>query len=266
MNFLKKIDHYLLTNHPVLWRTKVHYFVLFSLILGNIVMAVISNAFLKSPHIGIAYISILGVVLLVFMTLMWLVSQSRIKIKTYRFWDEVLTFGVYMFCALSLFMNFMVLIQMPIIKVSGGHYEFVPSYVIGMSVFVFVLAILVYLITHTGVANILGVIILHSITVPLSGLLIGMPIIYLGLFFMLFPLFYFIAENNSVYRFIRYFLIPYIPLALLLASVYIYESLDNDIQTSIPIWMIIPLLMMGLDLFRLKNKLLHSILGCALDV
>lgn len=206
-------------------------------------MAIISKALSKSPHIGIAYISILGVVLLVFMTLTWLVSQSRIKIKTYRFWDEVLTFGVYMFCASSLFINFMVLIQMPIIKVSGGHYEFVPSYVLGMNIFVFVLAILVYLIAHTGVANILGIIILHLVLPLFSGVLGGIPAIYLTLFLTLFSVFYFIPENNPVYRFIRYFLIPYIPLALLLCAIYIYESLDNHIQTSIPIWIIIPLLM-----------------------
>ena len=34
--FLKKIDHYLLLRYPVLWETRVHFVVFYSLILGNV--------------------------------------------------------------------------------------------------------------------------------------------------------------------------------------------------------------------------------------
>jgi len=99
MNFFKKIDHYLLINHPVLWRTKVHYFVLFSLILGNIVAVGLGCFSIKwFGAIDLEIIPIVIWVLNVFVILLWLITQARNKIKYYRFWDEVLTYSIYVLC------------------------------------------------------------------------------------------------------------------------------------------------------------------------
>jgi len=106
MNFLKKIDHYLLTNHPVLWRTKVHYFVLFSLILGNVVA--FGLGYFPIKWFGAIEMGGLGIglqVVGIFAILLWLVSQARNKIKYYCFWDEVLTYSIYVLCTASLFGN-----------------------------------------------------------------------------------------------------------------------------------------------------------------
>jgi len=108
MNFLKKIDHYLLINHPVLWRTKAHYFVLFSLVLGNVVVFGLGYFRIKwygALDWGNIYTGIW--VLIVFGILVWLVSQARNKIKQYRFWDEVLTYSIYALCTASLLVNLM---------------------------------------------------------------------------------------------------------------------------------------------------------------
>jgi len=103
MNPLKKIDHYLLINHPILWRTKVHYFVL---ILGN-VAAIGSGYFLVERYgaIDVEFISLSILVLIGFCGLIWIFSQVRIKIKTYKFWDEVLLFSIYIFCSGCLLSN-----------------------------------------------------------------------------------------------------------------------------------------------------------------
>jgi len=99
MNFLKKIDRYLLTNYPVIWRTKLHYFVLLSLIFNTIGFAWVYFAF--NPPFHIHYIdNIIGVILcsqlLIFV--LWLASQARMKISMYNFRVQVLTFLTYMVC------------------------------------------------------------------------------------------------------------------------------------------------------------------------
>ncbi len=106
MNFLKKIDHYLLTNHPVLWRTKVHYFVLFSLILGNALA--FSLGYFPIKWFGAINMNMPFMVfqiLVIFSALIWLISQMRNKVKHYRFWDEALTLLVYFLCTVSLLVN-----------------------------------------------------------------------------------------------------------------------------------------------------------------
>jgi len=219
MNFLKKIDHYLLTNHPVLWRTKVHYFVLFSLILGNIAAMFIGELLDDDKGTTIVF----GIIFLIFSMLFWMISQARNKIKHYRFWDEVLTFGVYMLCALMLYINFIVLIKITITAHVDFRHLFEYSSILFVSVFVFLVSTLVYLIAHTGVRTILGILILHLIVLPFIGILSGTHVLYVMLFALLFPLFYFISDNNPTYRFIRFFLIPYIPLTVFICSINIIE-------------------------------------------
>ena len=106
MNLLKKIDHYLLINHPILWRTKVHYFVLFSLILGNVVILGLGY-FLVEKYGAIAtnFLSLFILLVVGFLGLIWFISQVRTKVKMYKFWDEVLLFFLYIFCVGCLLSN-----------------------------------------------------------------------------------------------------------------------------------------------------------------
>ncbi len=106
MSFLKKIDHYLLTNHPILWRTKVHYFVLFSLILGNLVAFGLGYFLVeKYGAIRTEFLSLFILLVIGFLGLIWFISQVRTKIKMYNFWDEVLLFFLYIFCVGCLLSN-----------------------------------------------------------------------------------------------------------------------------------------------------------------
>lgn len=220
MNFFKKIDHYLLTNHPILWRTKVHYFLLFSLVLGNVV-ALFLGELLESYHTNTAFI--FGVIFLGFTTLFWLISQARNRIKDYRFWDEVLIFGIYMLCALTLCINFIVLTQIPITRNGFGGEFISPEIIIGVSSFVFISSTTIYLIAHTGLGNILGVVLAHLLGAPLVVLIFRNPIAYVILFAFMFILLCIISENDRITRFIRFFLIPYIPLAITMLFIYLVQ-------------------------------------------
>jgi len=93
-----------------------------------------------------------------------------------------------------------------------------PSSILFASAFVFFVSTLVYLIAHTGVATILGILMLHLVVLPFIGVVSGTPVLYVTLFLLLFPLFYFTSDNYPTYRFIRFFLIPYIPLAVFISS------------------------------------------------
>ncbi len=106
MNYFKKIDHYLLLNHPILWRTKVHYFMLFSLILGN--MLAFGLGYFPVKYFGAIDLDIVSVIiggLIIFTVLAWFITQARNKIRYYNFWDEVLTFAIYVIFTASLFGN-----------------------------------------------------------------------------------------------------------------------------------------------------------------
>jgi len=106
MNFLKKIDHYLLTNYPVIWRTKLHYFVLFSLILGTLATYGLGYFLIKwFGAIDLRFLYLGIVVLNIFVVIFWLITQARHKIKYYKFGDELLTISIYMFCTASLFVH-----------------------------------------------------------------------------------------------------------------------------------------------------------------
>jgi len=135
----------------------VHYFVLFSLILGNVVAASIGGLLYEANDIA---------------------------------FDEVLTFSVYMLCAMSLFVNFVVLTQIPIFQHAyEGNHPNGEVLLAGGSLFVFIAATTVYLIAHTGVVNILGIVLLHFVLAPLVIFTFRNPMVYVILFAFLFVLF-----------------------------------------------------------------------------
>ncbi len=218
MNYFKKIDHYLLLNHPILWRTKAHYFVLFSLILGNIGIVIVSNLFLKLG-IDIGYVCILGTVLLTFATLIWAVSQSIIKIKTYRFWDEVKTFGVYIFCAILLYINLVVLIGFPFVDKFFMRWS---MWIIFFSVFF--VSTSVYAIAHTNLLIVPATLLLHIVLFPLYFLTQG--ILHFAILFLFIPILIFTPENGRGYKLARFFAIPYIPLGVLAAATILFINFN----------------------------------------
>jgi len=108
-NFLRRIDHYLKINYPHVWRTRVHDFAWFSLILGNVVAAtlgmlmagydnVLSKTNVTTMHFSLA-------VLLGFVCLFWAMRLSRFKIKLSNFRMLLTTWLIYVFCVVSLAIN-----------------------------------------------------------------------------------------------------------------------------------------------------------------
>ncbi len=108
-NFLRRIDHYLKINYPHVWRTRVHDFGWFSLILGNVLAVVlgillvgkgnvISGDAILAAHIGFA-------IFLGFVVLFWAVQLIRFKLKFSDLKMLLTTWLIYMFCMLSLAVN-----------------------------------------------------------------------------------------------------------------------------------------------------------------
>ncbi len=212
MNLLQKIDYYLLTNHPVLWRTKVHYFVLFSLILGNIAAYSICQL-LKSLNLDVM-IRVLPVVVLFFVLLVWMISQARVKIKVYRFWDEVITLGAYIFCATLLYINLSIFLGFSLgIYIEKSVVIVRNSHALSLFSFVFAIAALVYLATHTNIVIGIGAMLLFVAFTAFSfyfdGSLFGVLLMYVV------PILTFIPENSRIIKFCRLVSVPFIPFGVL---------------------------------------------------
>jgi len=108
-NFLKKIDHYLKINYPHIWRTRVHDFGWFSLLLGNAMAAslgvlivgsnnVLSEGSVATMHSGLA-------MMLGFVGLFWAMRLLRFKIKFSNFKTILTTWVIYVCCVASLGLN-----------------------------------------------------------------------------------------------------------------------------------------------------------------
>ncbi len=108
-NFLKKIDHYLKINYPHIWRTRVHDFGWFSLILGNglAVLAgilvvgrdnVLSQGSVFNIHLSLA-------AMLCFVGLFWVMHLLRFKIKFSDSNTMFTTWLIYVLCVGSLGLN-----------------------------------------------------------------------------------------------------------------------------------------------------------------
>lgn len=107
--FLKKIDHYLKINYPHVWRTRVHDFGWFSLVLGNVlaaslgVMVVGRGDFMYGGEIEVICRSF--AVFLGFVILFWVMYLVRFKLKFSDFKMLLTTWLIYVFCLLSLAVN-----------------------------------------------------------------------------------------------------------------------------------------------------------------
>jgi len=108
-NFLRRIDHYLKINYPHIWRTRVHDFGWFSLVLGNVLAFVLGMLVvgrdnilnednIMTLHGGLA-------VLLGFVGLFWAMRLLRFKMKFSNFKTMLATWVIYALCVASLGLN-----------------------------------------------------------------------------------------------------------------------------------------------------------------
>lgn len=104
-DFLKRIDHYLLTTHPLVWRTRVHYFLFFGLI-GNMLAILLPTLFitvldtfpLENTFYGFL---ITGMGLSGFLLLFWGFDQHRFPNRSKSFKEVLTTVSLYAVCVLS---------------------------------------------------------------------------------------------------------------------------------------------------------------------
>jgi len=108
-SFLRRIDHYLKINYPHVWRTRVHDFGWFSLVLGNVVMAIFGMLIVGRGNVisedGLITMQIGLAVLLGFVSLFWVVRLVRYQVKFSDFKMLLTTWLIYVFCLLSLGLN-----------------------------------------------------------------------------------------------------------------------------------------------------------------
>ncbi|MDX2305556.1 MAG: hypothetical protein NW226_22275 [Microscillaceae bacterium] len=139
-NFLKKIDHYLLLRYPVLWSTKVHFFVFYSLILTNLV-AVLGGltyplATNRIPDYNDTFqIWTWSFGLAVGILLYYAYTQSYSFRQIFSLKEVLLRTLVYLFCTGSLFVNSWIFPQMIYYRVTqivpkSEFYEDLNSFVL----------------------------------------------------------------------------------------------------------------------------------------
>ncbi len=112
-SFLKKIDQYLLTHYPVIWETKVHYFVFYSLILTNTLAISAGLIYPINQHTIPAYSTLVDITEWSFVSaglvlFYYAFHQSFNRKPIYTFSEIVLKSGIYLFCTFSLFLNTLV--------------------------------------------------------------------------------------------------------------------------------------------------------------
>ena len=110
-SFLKRLDHTLLTHQPVIWRTKIHYFIFYVLIVNILLFAIGALLPINSwafyydsekldKHQGFAFtfIALLALLMLIF----WWNHLSRFKIRIVKAKDIVLEWCIYLVCVFML--------------------------------------------------------------------------------------------------------------------------------------------------------------------
>lgn len=107
---LRRLDRYLLINHPLLWRTKVHYFAWFSLLIGNGALFVLGKLVpLESANVptaeqidtAVATLRILSGMVLLY----WCYVQYRLALEELRLRHYLLIGAMYALCFLSVLAN-----------------------------------------------------------------------------------------------------------------------------------------------------------------
>ncbi len=108
--FLHRIDDYLLINYPFIWRTRVHYFLFFSLIIANPMLWFLGQVFpftaSQLPDFdminGFRELFLMGgIVFLLF----WVYDQYKLRLGEQAPKHYLLTWVVYIFCIFLIFVN-----------------------------------------------------------------------------------------------------------------------------------------------------------------
>ncbi len=113
--FLRRTDFNLLTSQPLVWRTRVHEFVWFSLVLGNL-LALIAGVFFANTFYAITernlnFYAFLAVIPIGFILLFWAIRLSRFKPKFDDIRSISQTWLIYVACIMMLFLNVAVFIS-----------------------------------------------------------------------------------------------------------------------------------------------------------
>ncbi len=120
-DFLRRIDAYLLKNHPFVWRTRAHDFLWFSLVLGNILalllglcMATTDYALvpwrwgilsLIDVHLPPPFYFKVAVFVFIFIVILWSFKLRQFKVEVGNYRDTLLTWIFYVACLLALHSN-----------------------------------------------------------------------------------------------------------------------------------------------------------------
>ncbi len=114
-NFLRRIDHYLKINYPHVWRTRVHDFGWFSLLLGNVIAATLGILIVGRNNVlsegEVTKILFGFAVLLGFIGLFWAIRLLHFKMKFTDFKTLLTTWVIYVLCIVSLGVNLTTLIS-----------------------------------------------------------------------------------------------------------------------------------------------------------
>jgi|GEM_PF-6245887 len=108
--FLKNFDHYLLTHYPVIWKSRIHVFAFFSLLLGNLLAFGAGHLFpiSKTNMLTTGDYSTLqqfAVILMLFIGLGYMLLQRRFPLTQVDVWKRVLIIPLYALCLTSVVMN-----------------------------------------------------------------------------------------------------------------------------------------------------------------
>ncbi len=109
-NFLKRADQFLLKNHPLIWRTKIHFVVFYSLVLGNV--GAIGLGLLYPidvldlpPGDTFDLLLIASSTLAGFAMIFWGYSQYKMKLQSRKFRVYLLTGLLYFAGTVSIWFN-----------------------------------------------------------------------------------------------------------------------------------------------------------------
>ncbi|MEM6725914.1 MAG: hypothetical protein AAF598_17865, partial [Bacteroidota bacterium] len=108
--FLTRLDHWLLVNHPFIWRTRIHVVAFWSLIVVNGLILGVTSIVPMSPRFFptadfIEYAYSISWILLVFAALYWGVTSAKFQFKSTRFSHILGTVSLVFLGFVSLFSN-----------------------------------------------------------------------------------------------------------------------------------------------------------------
>ncbi len=108
--FLKRADQFLLKNHPVIWRTKIHFVAFYSLIVGNVVAVGLGLLYPVSmeeipSNDTLEMLFFLSTIIAAFGLIWWSYSTYKVKLRASSFAAYLLTGFLYFAGTISIWFN-----------------------------------------------------------------------------------------------------------------------------------------------------------------